>query len=119
MLADLKIVERFQHVRTIPYVDPGRDATVWFGSKDFKVQNDTSAPLYISYTTTYSRAIVALYGKGTPGRKVILVNHFQELGPRHFTGVFYRIVHEPDHTVHRDKPFYSDYVWTPALDYTR
>jgi len=119
MLADLKIVERFQHVRTIPYVDPGRDATVWFGTKDFKIQNDTTAPLYISYITTYSRAIVALYGKGTPGRKVVLVNHYRELGPRHFTGVFYRIVHEPDNTVHRDKPFYSDYQWTPALDYTR
>ncbi len=119
MLADLKIVERFQHVRTIPYVDPGRDATVWFGSKDFKLQNDTQAPLYISYKTTYSRAIVALYGKGTPGRTVTLVNHYRELGPRHFTGVFYRVVREPDHTVHRDKPYYSDYEWTPALDYTR
>lgn len=118
MLADLKIVERHQHVRTVPYVEPGRDATVWYGTKDFKIQNDTGAPLYISYKTTYTHAIVSLFGKGAPGRRVVLVNHYRELGPRNFTGVFYRIVYEADSSSHKDPVFYSDYKWTPALDYS-
>ena len=119
MLADLKIVERHQHVRTIPYADPGRDATIYHGQKDFRIQNDTQAPLYVSYKTTHSHAIVSLFGKAVPGRKVRLVSHHRELGERHFTGTFYRVVYEPDGTMHKDPPFYSDYKWTPDLDYSR
>lgn len=119
MLADLKIVERHQHVRTIPYAPPGRDATVYWGQKDFKLQNNTGAPLYIAYRTTRSHAIVSLFGKATPGRKVVLVNHSRRLGERHYTGVFYRIVYNPDGTVQKDKPFYSAYKWTPALDFNQ
>ncbi len=119
MLADLKIAERHQHVRTIPYADPGRDATIYHGQKDFKFTNDTDAPVYISYVTTRSHAITSLFGKGVPGRKVTLVDHHRQLAERHFTGVFYRIVTEPDGTKHKDPPFYSNYKWTPALDYSR
>ena len=119
MLAALKIVERHQHVRTIPYASPGRDATVYWGSKDFKFQNDTDTPIYISYKTTRNHAIVALYGKGVPGRKVILVSHHRRLGERHFTGSFWRIVKYPDGRVEKSTPYYSDYQWTPALDYSR
>ena len=119
MLADLKIVERHQHVRTIPYATPGRDATVWYGQKDFKFQNDTDAPVYVSYKTTLSHAIVSIFGKNVPGRKVKLVNHYRQLGERHFTGTFYRVVYEPDGSVKKGNVYYSDYQWTPALDYQR
>jgi vancomycin resistance protein YoaR len=119
MLANLKIVERHQHMRTIPYAAPGRDATVYWGTKDFKFQNNTDAPVYIVYYTTYSHAICALYGKSVPGQQVILVSHYKRLGERDYTGVFYRIVKEADGTVHKDPTFYSAYKWTPALDYNR
>lgn len=117
MLADVKIVERHQHVRTIPYADPGRDATIYHGQKDFKIQNNTGAPIYISYKTSRSHAIVSIFGKATPGQKVRLVSHHRQLGERHFTGSFYRIVYEPDGTSHKDPTFYSNYKWTPDLDY--
>ncbi|MCW3060316.1 MAG: hypothetical protein JWQ02_2137 [Capsulimonas sp.] len=119
MLANLKIVERRQHVRTIPYADPGRDATVYWGQKDFKFQNLSDAPVYVSYKTTRSRAVVSLFGKAVPGRNVKLVSHYRKLGDRHYTGVFYRVVTNPDGTVIKDKPYYSNYKWTPALDYSR
>ena len=118
MLADLKIVERHQHVRTVPYAPPGRDATVYWGQKDFKMANNTSAPVYVSYRTTRTHAIVSLFGKATPGRKVVLVGHSRRLAERQYTGVFYRVVHEPDGSVQKDKPFYSAYKWTPALDFS-
>ncbi len=119
MLADLKVTERHQHIRTIPYAPPGSDATVYYGEKDFKFTNDTGAPVYISYQTTYSHAIVALFGKMVPGRKVKIIRHSQQLAERHFTGSISRVVYEPDGTVQRGPTFYSDYKWTPALDFNR
>lgn len=119
MLADLKVVERRQHVRTIPYADPGRDATVYFGQKDFRFQNNTAAPVYVSYRTNRSHAIVSLFGQAVPGRKVKLVNHYQRLGERHYKASFYRVVYEPNGTVQKDAPFLSNYKWTPSLDYSR
>ncbi len=119
MLADLKIVEREQHVRTIPYADPGRDATVYFGQKDFKFQNNTGAPIYVSYKTNRSHAVVSLFGRGVPGLKVRLVDHYQRLSERHYTASFYRVVYQPNGTVRKDPPFRSNYKWTPALDFSR
>lgn len=119
MLADLKIVERKQHVRTIPYADPGRDATVYFGQKDFRFQNNTSAPVYVSYKTNHSHAIVSIFGAATPGLKVKLVNHYRRLGERHYTASFYRVVYQPNGTVRKDPTFASNYKWTPLLDFSR
>lgn len=117
MLADLKIMERHQHVRTVPYVPPGRDATVYWGQKDLKVMNDTGAPIYISYKTTATHAIVALFGKYVPGRKVVLSGKHTRLAQRHFTGTFGRTVYYADGRVVKG-PFYrSNYKWTPALDF--
>ena len=119
MLADLKIVERRQHVRTIPYADPGRDATVYYGQKDFKFQNNTPAPVFVSYKTTRTHAIVSLFGQAVPGRKVKLVDHYQRLGQRHYKASFYRVVYEPNGTVRKDPAFLSNYKWTAALDFNR
>ena len=117
MLADLKIIERHQHVRTVPYVDPGRDSTIYHGQKDFRLQNDTTAPIYISYKTNRSHAIVALFGKGAPGRKVRLISSHRRLGERHYIGSFNRVVTEPDGTVAKRQAFRSEYHWTPDLDF--
>ncbi|MBV9848590.1 MAG: VanW family protein [Armatimonadetes bacterium] len=119
MMADLKITERHQHVRTVPYIPPGRDATIYHGQKDFRFVNDTDAPVYISYRTTRSHAIVSLFGKAVPGRKVRLIGHSRQLAERHYTGMFSRVVHEPDGTVQRGPTFYSDYKWPETLDYSR
>ncbi len=119
MLADMKITERHQHVRTIPYAPPGSDATVYWGQKDFKFTNDTGAPVYVSYRTTRSHAIVALFGKAVPGRKVKILRHSRQIAERHFTGSISRVVYEPGGQVQRGPTFYSNYKWTPALDFSR
>lgn len=119
MLADLKVVERHQHVRTVPYVDPGRDATIYHGQKDFRIQNNTDAPLLISYRTNRSHAIVSLFGKGIPGRKVRLLASHRRLGERHYTGTFNRVVYLPGSAPQKGQPFHSNYKWTEALDYSR
>ncbi|UOR13745.1 VanW family protein [Halobacillus amylolyticus] len=45
--AGLKIIERYSHSRQVPYVPPGRDATVsWYGP-DFTFKNDYNQPVLI------------------------------------------------------------------------
>jgi len=39
--AGLKTVERHPHYSELPYIRPGFDATVWFGSLDMKLKNNT------------------------------------------------------------------------------
>lgn len=39
LLSNLKIVERYNHSSVVSYVDPGRDATISYGSRDFKFEN--------------------------------------------------------------------------------
>jgi vancomycin resistance protein YoaR len=117
LLAHLKVIERHAHARTVPYVEPGQDATVYWGSKDFKFQNDTDSPIYISYRTTATHAICDLYGKYVPGLKVRTVDTYERLGQRHFTSRFRRYTTLNGKTT-VDYESYSDYNWTPALDYT-
>lgn len=42
--ANLKIVERYPHGYITRYVPDGMDATVYYGAKDFRFQNDTPSP---------------------------------------------------------------------------
>ena len=47
ILSDLKIVERHNHTMPVNYVPYGQDATVAYGSKDFKFKNDREYPILI------------------------------------------------------------------------
>jgi vancomycin resistance protein YoaR len=117
LLADLKVVLRFQHVRTVPYVNPGQDATVYWGEKDFKFQNNTQTPIYISYKTTATHAVCDLYGMANPAVKVRIDDDYRRLGPRDYTAVLRRYETKGGHTS-VNYTAYSDYKWTPSLDYT-
>ncbi|WP_235715677.1 VanW family protein [Alkalihalobacillus hemicellulosilyticus] len=45
--AHMKIIERYSHSKRVPYVPPGRDATVsWYGP-DFTFQNNYNQPILI------------------------------------------------------------------------
>jgi len=45
--ADLEVVARKEHSLTVSYVDPGTDATVSYGTIDFKFKNDKDVPIKI------------------------------------------------------------------------
>jgi len=47
IFADLEITERRNHTLPVSYVPMGRDATVSYGSTDFKFKNNTSNPVEI------------------------------------------------------------------------
>ncbi|RYL93491.1 hypothetical protein EWI07_07790 [Sporolactobacillus sp. THM7-4] len=59
--AGLRIVERFSHSRHVPYVPPGRDATVsWYGP-DFRFQNQYNQPILIRAKEYGGSLAVTLY----------------------------------------------------------
>ena len=59
--AGVKIVERFSHSRKVPYIPPGRDATVsWYGP-DFEFKNNYNQPILIRASTLGHLLIIKVY----------------------------------------------------------
>jgi len=59
--AGLKMVERYSHSKNVPYVPPGRDATVsWYGP-DFSFLNEYSLPILIRAKVIGGQMIIRLY----------------------------------------------------------
>ncbi len=59
--AGLKIVQRFSHSRHVPYIPPGRDATVsWYGP-DFEFKNIYNQPIIIRARTMGNLLVIKLY----------------------------------------------------------
>ncbi|MFC7393807.1 VanW family protein [Scopulibacillus cellulosilyticus] len=76
--AGLQIVQRYSHSKRVPYVPPGRDATVsWYGP-DFRFQNKYNEPILIKAKALGGSMIVTIYSsdliKNTP-RKVPSVSY--------------------------------------------
>lgn len=73
VFSGLEIVERSPHSFHVSYYgDPGFDATVWIGGKDFRFRNDTSGHLYIQ--TDVSGMSMSFTFFGTPDHREIVVN---------------------------------------------
>lgn len=66
ILANQEIVERHPHSMTVPYVPPGQDATISYGTKDFKFRNNTGAPILIWAQNTGGTLYIAFYGREKP-----------------------------------------------------
>ena len=62
VLANLDIVERHNHSYGAGYVDPGRDATVSYGSLDFKFKNPRKYPIKITAYINGGVATVSISG---------------------------------------------------------
>ena len=60
--ANLKIVSRTNHSYIVSYTQPGFDATVSYGSIDFKFSNPFEQPIKIKATATGGNMIVYIYG---------------------------------------------------------
>ena len=60
--ANLEITNRVNHTFTVGYVPIGLDATVSWGSPDFKFKNSRSYPIKIVATTSNKRLTISVYG---------------------------------------------------------
>ena len=62
LLANLEIVERYNHSYTSSYVPAGRDATVVYGAKDFKFKNTRDYPIKLEAFVEKGKATFNIYG---------------------------------------------------------
>ena len=74
LLANLKITERHNHSLTTSYVQAGRDATVAWGSLDFKFENDRNFPIKIEATSRDGVVNVSIYGIKEDGDYTVLID---------------------------------------------
>ena len=64
--ADLQIIERHPHSMLVPYVPPGRDATVTWGSKDFRFRNNKKTSLVLWAQSIDGILYIAMYSQFAP-----------------------------------------------------
>lgn len=57
----MKIIERYSHSKRVPYVPPGRDATIsWYGP-DFTFENKYNQPILIRAKSISGKMVVMIY----------------------------------------------------------
>ena len=90
--ADLEIVERYAHSRMVTYVPLGEDATVAWGSKDFRFANNTDFPIKVVTSHKKDNLTVKLYGTQ-------LVNKEVKIETTQLSKTPFEVVYEIDETL--------------------
>jgi len=74
LFSDLEVVERSNHMFTVGYVPKGTDATVSYGSVDFKFRNSTRWPIKLEAWITSNKLFFSIKGTNeTPGKTIEIV----------------------------------------------
>ena len=60
--ADMQVLERKPHMYPVGYVNPGLDATVYWGAVDFKFKNDYSKPILIQASVANGKVTLSFLG---------------------------------------------------------
>ena len=63
LYANLGIVERHNHMFQVAYIDTGKDATVVYGSLDFKFENTRKYPIMLQASARSGLLQIKVYGK--------------------------------------------------------
>lgn len=79
LYANLPVLERQSHSLTVSYVPKGQDATVAYGSIDFRFKNNTKGPIKISAKTGGKNIEMSIWGaKPEKNQKVEIINSVVE-----------------------------------------
>ena len=81
VVADLKIVERWNHAYASAYTPLSTDATVFWGGVDFRFENNTEYPIRIEASSNYGNVTVKLIGTDTKDYYVKFVSERLEVIP--------------------------------------
>lgn len=68
LLAGFEIVERHQHGLPVSYVPAGRDATLWYGSKNFRFKNTSGKHAYVQVVMDNGSLTVSIFGTKNVGK---------------------------------------------------
>lgn len=96
LLANLQITERTNHSYVSSYVPLGQDATVSWGSLDFKFKNNRDYPIKIAVSYSNSRLTCKIYGTDVDGTTVKIVSERLSTTP-------YQTVYKDDPTLEEGK----------------
>lgn len=107
LLAELKIVRRANHSVPVPYVPPGRDATVSDTGLDLVIENALPYPVALSVEVGRSHLTVRVLGKLVEGRRVILQT--QRLRSKQTRVALWRLVYQDGRLVRRERVATSTY----------
>ena len=72
--AELEILERHNHAYAPAFVEPGLDADIAYGTKDFRFTNTTNQPLRLEATIEGDYVVIRLWGTDHRDYTVELVN---------------------------------------------
>lgn len=73
LYADLKIVKRQNHSMTVAYVPRGQDATVSYGTIDFRFKNDTAYPIKVLAGYSGGKLTVSILGTKPQTEKTVKI----------------------------------------------
>jgi vancomycin resistance protein YoaR len=113
--AGLDIVERHPHDAQLPYIRPGLDATVWFGSLDMKFENTTDGYIFLrEYVADDGYIYAEIWGKPT-GKSVEMDSEPLYLGADYSQWETYQKVADEDGKVVFDGVIHKD-TYMPLID---
>jgi vancomycin resistance protein YoaR len=81
LLANLDIVERYNHSKPLSYVPLGQDATVAYDVLDFKFRNNTDGPLLIMTEVEDNKLVVGILGQHPLTTKVEIQHEDRQTVP--------------------------------------
>ena len=113
--AGLDIVERHPHDAQLPYIRPGLDATVWFGSLDMKFENTTDGYIFLrEYVADDGYIYAEIWGKPT-GKTVEMDSEPLYLGSDYSQWETYQKVTDEKGKVIFDEILHKD-TYMPLID---
>ena len=109
LLANLEITSRTNHMFFPEYVKPSLDATVAWGSIDFKFKNSRETPIKIKASVSGGVATVSIYGLKVEGEPIV------EIEQKTLTTSYPKTIEREDPTLDEGKKVTSQ---TPVNGYT-
>ena len=102
--ADLKITERRNHMFVPSYVDGGMDATVVYGSQDFKFVNTRDYPIKIESSVSGGIARVKVYGLRTDNEyKITIESKTVKNSSNSFVVEAYKVYRQDGEVIKRER----------------
>ena len=102
--ANLKITERRNHMFVPSYVDGGMDATVVYGSQDFKFVNTRNYPIKIESSVSGGIARVKVYGLRTDNEyKITIESKTVKNSSKSFVVEAYKVYRKDGEVVKRER----------------
>ena len=80
--ANLQVIERTNHGMQTSYSKPGIDATVYYGSLDFKFKNNRNVPIKLYASVSGGKVVVSIKGENPEGEKANISTEILRVIPR-------------------------------------